>query len=87
MTEAPRPVRIQLRRTKGWCMPADTVVVMRGPGKKWGNEEGARLACVAMFRIYAERLPVHELRGKNLACFCPPDALCHADVLLELANG
>lgn len=26
------------------------------------------------------------LRGKNLACFCPLDKPCHADVLLELAN-
>jgi Domain of unknown function (DUF4326) len=26
------------------------------------------------------------LRGKNLACFCPLDQPCHADVLLELAN-
>ncbi|MGE7207485.1 DUF4326 domain-containing protein [Sphingomonas sp. NPDC019816] len=30
------------------------------------------------------RLP--ELRGKNLACWCPLDQPCHADVLLELAN-
>jgi hypothetical protein len=29
---------------------------------------------------------VAELRGKNLACFCPFDRACHADVLLELAN-
>lgn len=29
-----------------------------------------------------------ELRGKNLACWCPLDGSpCHADVLLELANG
>lgn len=28
-----------------------------------------------------------ELRGKNLACWCALDAPCHADVLLELANG
>lgn len=28
-----------------------------------------------------------ELRGKNLACFCKLDQPCHADVLLELANG
>lgn len=28
-----------------------------------------------------------KLRGKNLACFCPLDQPCHADVLLELANG
>ena len=27
-----------------------------------------------------------ELRGKNLACWCPLDQPCHADVLLELAN-
>ena len=28
-----------------------------------------------------------ELRGKNLACWCKPGEPCHADVLLELANG
>lgn len=28
-----------------------------------------------------------ELRGKNLACWCGPQDDCHADVLLELANG
>ena len=28
----------------------------------------------------------YELRGKNLACWCPLDQPCHADVLLELAN-
>ncbi len=27
-----------------------------------------------------------ELRGKNLCCWCKPDELCHADILLELAN-
>lgn len=26
------------------------------------------------------------LRGKDLACWCPLDQACHADVLLELAN-
>jgi hypothetical protein len=30
------------------------------------------------------RLP--ELRGRNLACWCRLDDVCHADVLLELAN-
>ena len=29
---------------------------------------------------------IHELRGKDLACWCPLDQPCHADVLLELAN-
>lgn len=27
-----------------------------------------------------------ELAGKNLACWCPLDAPCHADVLLDIAN-
>lgn len=29
---------------------------------------------------------LHKLRGKNLACFCPLDQPCHADILLEIAN-
>ncbi len=29
---------------------------------------------------------VRFLRGKNLACWCPLDQRCHADILLELAN-
>ena len=28
-----------------------------------------------------------DLRGKDLACWCPLDQLCHADVLLEIANA
>ena len=29
---------------------------------------------------------LHGLKGKNLACWCPPGVPCHADVLLEIAN-
>lgn len=29
---------------------------------------------------------VSELKGKNLACFCPLDKPCHADILLKIAN-
>ena len=28
-----------------------------------------------------------ELRGKDLACWCPLDQPCHADALLEIANS
>ena len=28
-----------------------------------------------------------ELAGRDLACWCPLDEPCHADVLLEIANG
>ena len=30
---------------------------------------------------------IAELRGKDLACWCPLDQPCHADVLLEIANA
>lgn len=29
---------------------------------------------------------LHELRGRDLACWCPTGEPCHADVLLTLAN-
>lgn len=32
------------------------------------------------------REAVSGLRGKDLACWCPLDQPCHADVLLEIAN-
>ena len=37
---------------------------------------------------YPDRATIRaELRGKDLACWCPLDQPCHADVLLEIANG
>lgn len=38
---------------------------------------------------YAETVTerIEELRGKNLACWCSLEDPCHADTLLELANG
>jgi hypothetical protein len=40
-------------------------------------------------RDEAEQLEawLSPLRGKDLACWCPLDQPCHADVLLELANA
>lgn len=46
---------------------------------------------LAMFRYLfirgGLRNHLHELRGKDLMCFCPLDQPCHADVLLEIANA
>ena len=28
-----------------------------------------------------------ELRGRDLACWCPDGAPCHADLLIEIANS
>jgi hypothetical protein len=34
-----------------------------------------------------QRNDLHELRGRDLACWCDLASPCHADVLLELANA
>jgi hypothetical protein len=45
--------------------------------------------CFAMWLSVAPRLwlAASELAGRDLACWCPLDGPCHADVLLEVANG
>lgn len=65
---------------------------------RWGNpyrvdNQQTRAQSVAAFRHTLEgwhRLKLEEylepLRGRNLACWCPPGAPCHREVLLELAN-
>ena len=52
----------------------------------------AEEACVS-FRFFLERkyrsglrLKASLLRDHNLACFCPLDMPCHADIWLEIAN-
>lgn len=64
-----------------------------------GNEREAREDCVRSYREALLRddrfyIDLHsavdakrQLRGKDLACWCPLDQPCHADVLLEIANG
>jgi hypothetical protein len=65
---------------------------------KWGNPHGLDLGRDEAVRQYLEdlldgRLPVtledarRELRGRDLACYCPLDESCHADVLIAIANG
>lgn len=34
-----------------------------------------------------QEMAARKLVGKNLACWCAPDAPCHADVLLEYVNS
>jgi len=104
-----KPVRIQLRRTKGWRMPENTVKVDRST--RWGNPfpVGSELRIpghkplivdaelsVVLFRAWIRPHQHNDwvtmLRGKNLACWCKlPDQgkpdICHAAVLIEIANA
>ena len=86
--------RIQRHRTKGSRLPDGAVVVSRGT--RWGNphrvDELGRDEAIARYRadLYAGRLPFtvvdarEHLAGHDLACWCPLDQPCHADVLLEI---
>ena len=97
--------RIQLKHTKGWKLPMNTVSV--SGFSKWANpykapKDGSRMEVVELYRKMLLTYPqpsqgfletdsyIHtlkqELGGKDLACWCPLDVPCHADVLLELAR-
>ncbi len=87
--------RRQRSRQKGAHLPEGTVVVTRPT--KWGNPHPLSLGRAEAVRRYREdllagRLKVtvedvqRELQGRDLACYCPLDAPCHADVLLAVAN-
>ena len=56
-----------------------------------GTLTQARQTCVDCFEDEVsdelKALAKKELRGKNLACWCPLDQPCHADVLLKIANN
>ncbi len=82
-------------------MPPGTINVARPTA--WGNpfRVGDRIDGHGVVRdraeavaLYVERVPAapegrryEELRGHDLACWCPLDGPCHADVLLRRANG
>ena len=89
------PKRFQRSRRKGTRLPAGVVVVTRPT--KWGNPHSLKLGRDEAIRRYHEdllagRLAVtvgevkRELRGRDLACHCPLEEPCHADVLLAVAN-
>lgn len=68
--------RVQLKRTKGWRMPENTVKVDRTTrfGNPWKVGDRANIDIV------------EDAADAVLAFRAWVDAPCHADVLLELAN-
>ena len=94
------PLRIRRDGWRG-KLPAGAKLVTRpspwGNPYKIG-EHGTRAEVIAMYerdllsgelrdrkgRELRSRLP--ELRGRLLACYCPLNEPCHADVLARLAN-
>ena len=71
----------------------DNLSYYLGPSAKSATAE----QCVELYRNEWEaafatvpevaQQALEPLRGKNLACWCKVGDPCHADILLELANG
>lgn len=96
------PKRVMLSRAKGWRLPPNTVVVARpgkwgNPFRIGDFGIPDAKAAVQRYKDWLDGLVTgpdrpdrmlirSELGGKNLACWCRPGEICHADVLLELAN-
>ena len=87
--------RIKRGRTRGWRMPPSGRYV--GRPTRWGNpypvgtEEGQYTLSEAL-ELYERWLDtklaedpafLDELLGKDLACWCRLDEVCHADILLR----
>jgi len=73
-------------------MPDGAIYI--GRPSKWGNpfqigRDGDRHDVIRRFTEYFLKSDlirqIGELRGKDLVCWCAPQA-CHGDVLLHLAN-
>ena len=65
-----------------------------GRPTKWGNpfiigKDGTRAAVIGKYAEWFATQPqlhaaLHELHGRDLVCWCSPDA-CHGDILLKAA--
>jgi hypothetical protein len=87
---------------RNMARPADAVYIGRRtaewPASKWGNpyrigRNATREEREGAIEQYQQHLiesglinDVHELRGRDLLCWCAPDP-CHGDLLLALANN
>ena len=92
MSTPPKVLNVRMERQA----KSRTDCVYIGRPSKWGNPfvigpDGDRATVIRKYRAFILAHPDlvadarKELVGKNLVCFCAPQA-CHGDVLLEIAN-
>jgi hypothetical protein len=97
------PQRIQRRRDRPWQTTPKAICVDRSTPwgnpfaiqHTWPRYKSHQFAEVAVLlyeayyepdAVFRERV-LRMLRGKDLACWCPLGAPCHADILLGWANS
>jgi len=85
--------RIQRKRTAGWRMPTNTVYVGRptiygNPYKidDWGWNAIPMYEKWLRQKILNEPHFLDPLIGHDLACWCPLDKPCHADIILKILS-
>ena len=85
------PKRVRLKRRKGWRLPDDAKSVAYPT--RWQNPYRKVRPRKEYIRLFRQHLDEHpelveaargELYGYDLACWCPLDEPCHADVWLEI---
>lgn len=92
-----KPIRIQRSRQHKMVSPNGLPIVYVGRPSKWGNPYNEQsfptLSKEEWVENYKRLMLIPQniaiaslLKGKNLACWCPLDQPCHADILLEIAN-
>ena len=91
----PFPITKGIATSMGVTSPIWSVGTWEGPAMWFRHTEAEAIELsVAAFKTWVcqpaqSRLLDQArlgLRGKNLACFCRPGQLCHADIWIELAN-
>lgn len=90
------PYRIEPIGRYPWGIGYQVTLTDGGGSVGCFTREGAAEFAVDAYRNAYQRgwhglghttLDIPQLRGRDLACWCPLDQPCHADVLLQLANG
>lgn len=81
-----------VREGDRWTVVDDNGVDYREPINGWRDKQSAVLKSVQLYYMDVEGElapypPLSDLTGKDLACWCPLESPCHADVLLDMANA
>lgn len=86
------PYKVVPAHAGGWKVVGNGSVAWSADETPWTKARAAEYA-VASFRQITRPNSIRgrdiqiALAGRDLACWCPLDSPCHADVLLEIANA
>lgn len=90
------PRRVQMSRQRPWRAEHPEAVIVAMIESDWRGQQVTfeyDMTPALAVELYRQRF-IHDageireaLAGRDLACWCPLNQPCHADVLLEIANS